>query len=759
MITIGRRIEVRGIVQGVGFRPWIYKLAHEGGVTGRVRNDAAGVIIDAFGSESALEGFSRHLLEAPPPAAEIAGVSWHDIPAEPLDTFTITGSASSEALRVSIPPDLATCPECLAEIFDPANRRYCYPFTNCTHCWPRFSIATGVPYDRVATTMTRFTMCEACQREYDDPDDRRFHAQPNACRVCGPRLALLSNDGRVMAADDPIESTAAAIAVGAIVAIKGIGGFHLACDATNAAAVTRLRRLKRRDEKPFAVMVANLDEAERLAILSEDDRALLQSAAHPIVLVPPHPDSPLASVVAPDAPLAGLMLPYTPLHHLLLRSTGRPLVMTSGNISDEPLAYRNDDALDRLSGLTNFFLLHDRQIESFCDDSVTRVIAGSPMLLRRARGYTPRAVRVTPPFASPVLACGALLKNTFCIGLGDSAYPGPHIGDLSNLAAYDAYVTAVGRMERFLRAEPEVIAHDLHPDYLSTRYAESRPESLKVAVQHHHAHIASVMAEHALRGPVIGVAYDGTGYGTDGTAWGGEILLAHLDRFERISTLRPMRLAGGDAAIREPWRLAVAVLYDAFNGAVPPDFYDRFEGVPRRQIQSVVQLIDSGLHSPLAHGAGRYFDAIGALVLGRTRSAYEGQVALALNGAADPREAGGYAFVIDHSTAPWSIDLRLMVLSIVEDLDAGVPAAIIAARFHNTLVEATALAIESAAAAHGDRPVALSGGCFQNPRLTEELVARLSPRFDVHLNRRVPPGDGGIALGQAVVAAAVAKGM
>jgi len=758
MITIGRRIEVRGIVQGVGFRPWIYKLAHEGGVTGRVRNDAGGVIIDAFGSEPALEGFARTLIEAPPPAAEIADVRWRDIPPELLDTFTIASSASSEELRVSIPPDLATCSECLAEIFDPADRRYRYPFTNCTHCGPRFTIATGVPYDRAATTMTRFTMCEACQREYDDPLNRRFHAQPNACPVCGPQLTLVTRHGRVVECEDPIDGAAAAIGQGAIIAIKGLGGFHLACAATDDATVNRLRQLKRRDEKPFAVMVADLRAAERLAILTDEERALLTSAIRPIVLARPRPHSWLSQMVAPDAPLVGLMLAYTPLHHLLLRDISEPVVMTSGNVSDEPLAYRNDDAMTRLASMADYFLLHDRDIEAFCDDSVTRVIAGAPVLLRRSRGYVPRPVRILPPFAQPVLAAGALLKNTFCIGLGDCAYPGPHIGDLENVAVYDAYVAATERLTRFLRIEPRVIAHDLHPDYLSTRYALSRPEPLKIGVQHHHAHIASVMAEHALKGPVIGVAYDGSGYGTDGSAWGGEILLAHLDRFERIATLRPIRLAGGDAAIREPWRVAVALLLDAF-GEVPASLGARFGGVTRQQIAAVTQLVESGSHAPAAHGAGRYFDGIAALVLGRARSAFEGQLALAWNGVADPRDTGGYPFVIDHSSKPWSIDLRLMVIAIVEDITAGLHASRIAARFHNTLVEAAALAVESAASAHGDRPVALSGGCFQNPLLAEGLIARLSPRFDVHLNRRVPPGDGGIALGQAVVAAAVAKGM
>lgn len=758
MSTHGRRIEVRGTVQGVGFRPWVYKLACDGGLTGRVRNDAAGVVIDAFGSESALDGFADRLIHELPPAAEIVDVHWHTIPVEEVGDFTITRSSNADELRVSIPPDLATCPECLHDIFDRNNRRYRYPFTNCTHCGPRFTIARDVPYDRATTTMARFTMCEACREEYEDPSNRRFHAQPNACPVCGPRLVLTDREGREIECSDAIDGAAGALSRGSIVAIKGLGGFHLACDATNTDVVQRLRRLKRRDEKPFAIMVADLRAAERVAVLTDAERILLASPARPIVLATAARRSLVSPAVAPDAPLVGVMLAYTPLHHLLLRSVAGPLAMTSGNISDEPLAYRNDEALERLSGLCDYFLLHDRDIDAFCDDSVARVVAGAPVLVRRSRGYVPRPVRVQPPFEQPVLAAGALLKNTFCLGRGDCAYPGPHIGDLENVATYDAYAGAIDRMARFLRVEPAIVAYDLHPDYLSTRYALSRPGTVKVGVQHHHAHIASVMAEHALRGPVIGIAYDGTGYGTDGTAWGGEILLAELDRFERLATLRPIALAGGDAAIRNPWRIAIALLLDALHGELPEALLSRFAGVSRQQVNDVTRVIESGMHAPLAHGAGRYFDGIGALVLGRSHTAYEGQLALAWNGIADPREDGGYPFVIDHGSQPWTIDLRLMVEAIVEDLRDAVPASIISARFHNTLVEATAITIESIATAHGALPIALSGGCFQNPRLTETLIARLSPRFDTYVNRRVPPGDGGIALGQAVVAAAVVKG-
>lgn len=759
MSTEGRRIEVRGTVQGVGFRPWIYRLAADGGVTGRVRNDAVGVVIDAFGSPEALEGFARRLRSEHPPAADIVAIDWHTIPPEPVDRFIIAGSTTTNELRVSIPPDLATCDECLAEMLDPLNRRYRYPFTNCTHCGPRFTIAGDVPYDRAATTMAPFTMCEACQREYDDPANRRFHAQPNACPVCGPQLTLLTRTGEAVECADAIDGAAGALNRGAIVAVKGLGGFHLACDATNTDAIARLRELKRREEKPFAVMVADLRTAERLAWLTHEERTLLSSVARPIVLAHPRLRLPLSPLVAPDAPLLGLMLPYTPLHHLLLRSVPFPLVMTSGNITDEPLAFDNADALERLAPLTDFFLVHDREIDAFCDDSVTRVMAGAPVLLRRSRGYVPRPVRVEPAFDTPVLATGALLKNTFCIGLGDSAHMGPHIGDLANLAAYDAYVAAIARMTTFLRVRPEVIAHDLHPDYLSTRYALSRTDAATIGVQHHHAHIASVMAEHGLRGPVIGVAYDGTGHGTDGHSWGGEILLAALDRFERVATLRPIRLAGGDMAIREPWRIALALAMDAFDGEIPNWLMDRLRTMQPSQIDGVQQMLASGLHAPFAHGAGRYFDGVASLVLARPHAAFEGQLAMAWNGMAQAVECGRYPFTLERTAAPWSIDLRPTLRAIVADMDLGEPAPRISGRFHNTLVEATATTVEAVADERGTFPVALSGGCFQNPRLTEGLFDRLSPRLSVHINRRVPPGDGGIALGQAVVAAAtIAKG-
>ncbi len=750
----GRRIEVRGTVQGVGFRPWVYRLAREEGIAGRVRNDAQGVTIEAFGRERALEAFLRRLASSPPPAARISAFHAEVIPAESALGFVIVESREAEERRVSIPPELATCPECLAEVFDPANRRHRYPFTNCTNCGPRFTISRDVPYDRPKTTMAPFAMCPRCQREYEDPSDRRFHAQPNACPACGPRLSLRLPSGEAVAGD-PLPTAAAWLREGLIVAVKGLGGFHLACDATSPPAVQRLRERKKRDEKPFAVMVADLGAAERLAVIGQEEGRLLASVERPIVLLPRRADSGLAPEIAPGNPMVGLLLAYTPLHHLLLADAGRPLVMTSGNLSEEPMVHRDREALERLGDIADLFLGHDREIENRCDDSVARVIAGRPVVLRRARGYVPRSVPVARAFARPVLACGAHLKNTFCLGAGGLAWLGPHIGDLETIESCRSFEESVERLTRFLGVQPEVVAHDLHPAYFSTGYAQGRPETVKIGVQHHHAHVASAMAQHGLTGPVIGVAYDGTGYGPDGTAWGGEVLVAGLEGFERVATFRPVCLAGSDLAIREVWRIALALLDDAFAGDPPLGRIPLFATIPRAQVDLVRRMIAGGFNAPLAHGVGRYFDALGAMVLGRALSRYEGQVALEWNLAADPGERGRYAFEIEERGVV-QLDLRPLVRAAVADLLAGVSPSAISGRFHNTLALATAELVRRAAARTGHLPVVLSGGCFQNARLTEEVLTALSP-FPVHLHGEVPPGDGGIALGQALVADALVR--
>jgi hydrogenase maturation protein HypF len=559
-------------------RPFVYRLAREVGVGGWVRNDARGVTVQAFGTPAALDAFVARLRSERPPAATYQDLAVEAIAPEPLLEFTILESTQANERQVSIPPDLATCGACLGEVQSPIDRRHRYAFTNCTDCGPRFTIARDVPYDRAATSMAAFRMCATCAGEYADPSDRRFHAEPNACPECGPQLELRTGAPGEPAAPlaDPIDSAAAALRDGHVLAVKGVGGFHLACDATSSAAVRALRERKRREEKPLAVMAADLPAAERLALLSAPERTLLHSVERPIVLCARRADSGLAPEVAPDSPLVGLLLPYSPLHHLLLAAVQRPLVMTSGNLSEEPIAYRNAEALARLAGVADLFLLHDREIE-------TRLVAGRPLLLRRSRGYVPRPIHLAHRFARPVLACGAHLKNTFCLGAGEQATLGPHVGDLENLETYASLESAVERMERFLRLRPEVLAHDLHPQYLSTRYARERAAALglpAVGVQHHHAHVVSAMAEHGLEGPVLGVAFDGTGYGSDGASWGGELLLAEHRRFERLATLRPLSLAGGERAIREPWRVALAALDDAFGGDPPLAALPLFREVP-----------------------------------------------------------------------------------------------------------------------------------------------------------------------------------
>lgn len=738
-MTHGLHIEIRGTVQGVGYRPWVYQLAQRTGIAGRVWNHSRGVAIDAFGPREAVDLFVGTLRAEAPPAARIRSVVCSAVPDADVDTFTIIDSASSFERLVSVPADLATCDDCLRELLDPSDRRYRYPFINCTNCGPRYSIVKGLPYDRPETSMAPFKMCDACRREYHSPFDRRFHAQPNACSDCGPRLVAMSPQRKPIETNDPISSAARALRAGFIVAIKGLGGFHLACDATSPRSVQRLRDRKRRETKPLAVMVRDLTEAETLATLNDDERTLLVSVERPIVLAK-----------GVHEPLVGLFLPYTPMHHLLLRDAGMPLVMTSGNVSEEPMVTTNEEALGRLHDVADLFLLHDREIITRVDDSVVRVIAGAPTLLRRARGYVPRSIEAGRAFAEPILACGAHLKNTFCIATGTSAFLGPHIGDLESVETLRAYETSVDRMKEFVGAAPSVIAHDLHPDYFSTRYALAQTGTLTIAVQHHHAHIASVMAEHALEGPVVGIAYDGTGFGTDGTSWGGEILIARYESFERFATFRPIPLAGGDQAIRQPWRVALALVDDAFEGEPPLHALELFRAFDRHALDTVRRMIARNFNTTPVRGVGRYFDAFGALFLNRPDSHYEGEVAFHWNLAADESERGRYPIVIRDGAVPWEIDLRPMVRMAVDDLLRGRSPETISARFHNTLAAATAEIARAAITIHGEMPVVLSGGCFQNARLAESVIDAINTT--VFMNRNVPPGDGGIALGQAFVA-------
>jgi hydrogenase maturation protein HypF len=745
----GRQIEIRGTVQGVGFRPWVYRVARGVGVRGRVLNDASGVLIEAFGPAVVLERFVNLLrTDPPPPAAQIKSLSVRAIAPQAAAGFFIAASAGGSERRVSIPPDLATCPDCLREIFDPGDRRYRYPFTNCTNCGPRFTIANDVPYDRPATTMAPFRMCAACAREYADPRDRRFHAQPNACPECGPRLRAFPQH------PDPLAAAVLALRRGEIVAVKGIGGFHLACDAASPAAVRRLRERKRREERPLAVMVRDLAQARGLAELEREEEALLHSAERPIALVRRRAGAPLAAEVAPGSPLLGLMLAYSPLHHLLLAECGGPLVMTSANLSEEPICYRNSEAVERLAGIADLLLLHDREIETRCDDSIVRVIASAPAVLRRSRGYVPRPIALRRKVPRPILAVGADLKNTFCVAVGDQAFLGPHIGDLGSAETWRSLQTSVERMLRFLRVEPQVVVHDLHPDSIAAAYARTRSEP-GLAVQHHHAHVASAIAEHGIEGPVIGVAYDGTGYGTDGTMWGGEILLATAREYRRVATFRPVRLAGGDRAIREVWRIALAALDDAFEGAPPLDALPLFQGVAPKDLAAVRQMIARGVNAPQARGVGRWFDAAGAIGLGRVRASFEGQAALEWDNAGTGARGGQYPYEVAGSPDLIELDLRPLVRALAHDAIAYRPAPEMSASFHDTLSEATATLVRETARRHGKHPVVLTGGCFQNARLAGTIHALLEPEFEVFLHREVPCGDGGIALGQAMIAASL----
>lgn len=721
--SIGSRsrvlLRVHGRVQGVGFRPAVYRLAGEAGLAGSVRNDAGGVTIEIEGDEPAVSSFPDRLRRMAPAAARIDSIEV--IPAVPRgdEAFRVEASASGSG-HTEVAPDRATCSACLRELFDTAGRRHRYPFTTCIDCGPRYTIVRELPYDRPRTTMALFAMCEACDAEYHDPSNRRFHAETNACPACGPRL-----DGEAVDA----------LRAGSIVAIKGLGGFHLAVDATNEAAVLRLRDRKQRPDKPFAVMVRDLTVAGRIAVLDDPARAALTSPAAPIVCVPKRP-SDLAPSVAPRLEEVGVMLPYTPLHHLLLADGPGVLVMTSGNRSDEPVAI-GGEALDQLAGIADVFLLHDRPIHRRADDSVVRIVCGGVQPLRRSRGFVPESIAL-PVEAPPLLALGAQLKNTIAVTHGASACLSPHIGDLSHPATLRFFDESIEAMTQLLGVEPVAVAHDLHPDYASTRRA-SGTALPRIAVQHHHAHVAACMAEHGRTGPVIGVAFDGTGCGPAGELWGGEILVATLGSFERVAHLRPLPLPGGEAAIREPWRLAAAALIDAGE---PLDIL----GIDTHRLALIESMVLRGLNTPRATSAGRWFDAVAALCGLREAITFEAQAAMELEAiAVDVPDA--YPFVFDGE----EIDLRPMLRAIVAHIREGVPAAVIAGRFHETLARAVAAAAGSLRAL---QTVALSGGCFQNRRLTERTKALLERSgFEVLIHRKVPPNDGGIALGQAAVAA------
>jgi hydrogenase maturation protein HypF len=783
---------VRGIVQGVGFRPFVYALAQRHGLSGLVRNDTRGVHIDVEGAPERLDLFLRDLEAEAPPLAVVEEVEWQQFPPRGGSGFHIEESGRGEqaSRRTLIAPDVAVCDACLAELLDPPDRRYRYPFINCTNCGPRFTITRSIPYDRTMTTMAGFVMCPACRREYDDPADRRFHAQPNACPVCGPRLHLLDRSGREvpLSDGDAVSESARLLAVeGTILAVKGLGGYHLACDPFNAGAVDTLRRRKLRQDRPFALMVRNLDQVRELCHVRPEELDLLASPARPIVLLertssPRH----IAAEVAPRQNTLGVMLAYTPLHHLLLRDAGIPLVMTSGNRTDEPIAFRDEDLFAQLGDIADFFLMHDRPIHVRCDDSVVRAWRGDPYLVRRSRGYAPAPLPLAEPVSCPVLACGGELKNTFCLARGRHAFMSHHIGDLENYETYRSFTEGIEHFRRLFDVEPRVVAYDLHPEYLSTRYARDLEETGSgsplsdcgkplsscgsplsdsgaarfVGVQHHHAHIASCLADNRLPATerVIGVAMDGTGYGLDGAIWGGEVFDGNVAAgFTRRAHLAYVPLPGGEAAIRDPWRMAISHLLTLYP---EEELLQLPLGVVRsagdRAIRTLAQMARSGLNSPPTSSAGRLFDAVAALLQlpGTTRTTYEGQAAVELELAAAGPTDRVYPFRLRDVDGTRVVETHGIVAAVVEDILAGCSVPDIASCFHRTVAEVVVATCRLLREDGCPPSVALSGGTFQNMLLLRQTVALLSAAgFTVHTHRRVPTNDGGIALGQVVLGA------
>ncbi len=757
MNSVRHKIIVEGIVQGVGFRPFVFQLAKRFGLTGSVRNDSRGVTIEVEGEGQTLNRFVTAVGKEKPPLAVIQSIDVQLMPAIGSNDFTILQSEQDESRRAQISPDTFVCEDCLDELFDPENRRYRYPFVNCTNCGPRYTIVTGIPYDRPLTTMVDFPLCADCQAEYEDPTSRRFHAQPNACPECGPQLQLYDADNGLVITADPLAETIARLKQGQIVAVKGLGGYHLAVDAADDCAVNELRRRKQRDEKPFALMVKDLDAVLRLAETCDDEVRLLQGVERPIVLLNKKHQHGLAESIAPGNRYFGIMLPYTPLHYLLLQDDFKALVMTSANLSDEPIAFEDREARQRLSGIADLFLGHNRRIHSRTDDSIALEIADRPLQLRRSRGFVPRAIAL-PRESKSILAVGAELKNTVCLTRGDRAFLSQHVGDLKNLEVYDSFKGTISHLQSILDVRPEKIAHDLHPDYYSTRYALEESGLEAFAVQHHHAHLASCLVEHGHAGPAIGVIFDGVGYGDDGHVWGGEFLVGDLMKYERVGHFQYQPMPGGDLATRQPWRMALSYLLTACGHLqVAPD---TFKGITENELQLVAQANEKGINAPLTSSCGRLFDAVSAILGLRQTVSFEGQAAMELEMIADPRQASHYPYELAEGEGQIIFDPKPLIRSLVDDLVSGLDKAIIAGRFHYTLSIMIAEVCVTIRQRTSLNKVALSGGVFQNCLLTELTVARLEKAgFKVLTHSLVPPNDGGISLGQAAVAAAKSPGL
>jgi hydrogenase maturation protein HypF len=762
-----RHVHVRGIVQGVGFRPFVYNLAQRLQLSGFVLNSSAGVFIEAEGPGERVDQFLNALQRDAPPLARIEDVAVTSVTPTHERGFVIRESLDEPGRFVPISPDVSTCDDCMRDFRTPSNRRYGYPFTNCTNCGPRYTITRKIPYDRPLTTMACFTMCERCLHEYEDPTDRRFHAQPNACPGCGPSLALTTSGKPVF--DSPhgalkvIREVRQLLRDGRILAIKGLGGFHLACDAQNADAVRVLRERKKRSDKPFALMVPDTASAERFCILSPVDRAALESVRRPIVILRRRAGADLPPDLAPGNNTLGLMLPYTPLHYLLFADSldGPPefsvLVMTSGNLSEEPIVTSNRDAAARLDKIADEFLFHNRDIHTRIDDSVIRIFDSKERVLRRSRGYAPFPIHLELPMGE-IVACGGALKNTFCLTKEHHAFLSQHIGDLENYETLVFFQQTFDRMKDLFRIQPVAAAYDLHPMYLSTKFALDLPAIEKIGVQHHHAHIASCMAENGLNEKVIGVAFDGTGYGTDSKIWGGEFLIADYSGFERRAHLRYVPLAGGDTAVREPWRVALSYLLDAFGSELNSLDLPLLRRIPTKKLATVRSMIDRRINTVDTSACGRLFDAIASIVGVRDEVNFEAQAAIELENIASAGIDAAYPFELS-SADQVEIDMRPAIRGIVRDVLAAKQPALIAAAFHNTIAAFVIELCRRLRDTDGLRSVCLSGGTFQNIHLLERTVAGLrAASFDVYLHAQVPPNDGGIALGQAVIANRILSG-
>ncbi len=760
-------ISVHGVVQGVGFRPFVYRLATKHNLKGWVCNTSEDVKIEVEGKMEAIEQFKLDLQTKAPPLARIEDITTSYHPTIGYESFEIRHSIAEEGKYQLISPDIATCQACLGELLDPNDRRYRYPFTNCTNCGPRFTIIEDIPYDRPKTTMRYFQMCPQCQAEYDNPLDRRFHAQPNACPKCGPHVELLDAQGNTLSCSDPISSASQLLREGKIIAIKGLGGFLLACDATNATTVKTLRKRKRRPFKPLAIMATNMDEVKRHCYVSPEEEQVLTSPQSPIVLMRWKDDSPVSREVAPNLRYLGVMLPYTPLHHILLGDTGLPLVMTSGNLSEEPIAKDNDEALRKLSGIADYFLVHNRYIYSRYDDSVAMVERAASQIVRRARSYAPSPIPLTFR-AKQVLGCGAEMKNTFCLTRDNHAFLSQHIGDMENVETLEHFVNTFSLYKKLFRIEPEITAHDLHPDYLATKYAQQLGESgLKlIPVQHHHAHIVSCMVDNGLQSPVIGVALDGTGMGNDGHIWGGEFMVADYQSFNRVGHLEYLPLPGGDAAIKRPYRIAIGYILSLLGESALNQGLAFMRQVGEVEVEVIKRQIEREINSPLTSSMGRLFDALSALIGIRSEVDYEGQAAVELEMAAyschceehsdeaisDNKESYPYSITEDKGIK--IVQLGALLSAIIEDLKQGISSpGRISVRFHNTVALMVNEVCHLIADETGINQIALSGGVFQNRLLLRKTVSSLEKSgFLVFTHQQAPCNDGGISLGQAVIA-------